>query len=284
RRLGHGQRAARARPEPGGGGEAGGRVSLLQERRAARHPTLDRHRPRVGSPAERARGGGSRPPRRRHRRGGRAWAPLPALAPASIFESGGACRRARGRGLGRRRAGGSSCCRAWRGWLSRGGAPRSGPRDGAAIEAGCRGGRAAPRGGARPCRAARDAARRGPLPPRSRRARPRRGGGSAPRSRASPLSRARPAALAGAGAGRAHLTVSAVVAVAKSGALVLAEAEARLIAQVPHVAQVRVAPVEDMTADGLEVEGHVEQLIPVQEETVVVELPEAGAVLLRELD
>src|SRR5499426_471645 len=66
--------------------------------------------------------------------------------------------------------------------------------------------------------------------------------------------------------------------------MLLAEAEARLIAQVPHVAQVGVTPVEDMTADRFEVERHVEQLIPVQEKTVVVELPEAGAVLLRELD
>src|SRR5215470_1517255 len=63
-----------------------------------------------------------------------------------------------------------------------------------------------------------------------------------------------------------------------------AELEAGLVAAVPHVAQVRVVPVEDPVPDGLEVEGHIAQLIPVQEETVVVELPEAGAVLLRELD
>src|SRR5690242_13440515 len=71
---------------------------------------------------------------------------------------------------------------------------------------------------------------------------------------------------------------------AKLAPVLGAELEACLVAQIPHVAQVRVAPVEDLGADGLEVEGHVQQLVPVEEETIVVELPEAGAVFLRELD
>ena len=76
-------------------------------------PWIDRPRPRPS--ARRPCGGSARSPRRRHRRGGRAWSPVPALPPLRVSERGPARGGPRGRSGGVGHAGGGPGRRACRG-------------------------------------------------------------------------------------------------------------------------------------------------------------------------